>query len=183
MQPEMSAPKTTPLESPACVGSASPPFTLTEPISDTIVSLADFQGRDTLLVFFRGTWCPFCVEQMRLLSQNQARLDAANIALVGVVCQSAEGVARFLMQSPLPFPLLPDETRAVAKSYGVHYYFSLEGFNLAHPALFILDKSHRITFRHVGRNMQDLPVERILGKFLSFLEQTNTSPTPEDKGN
>ncbi len=152
------------------LGDTAPDFTLPNPVSGDSVHLADLRGCDVLVVFFRGTWCPFCREQMRVLSENYAQLQQAGIAIVGVVCQSKATVAYYLRTHPLPFPLLVDGSRQVARLYGTHYYLSHEGFNLSHPALFILDKNGMITFAHVGRSMSDLPIDKLLRQFVSFLD-------------
>jgi peroxiredoxin Q/BCP len=145
-------------------------FVLPDPVTGSDVGLSDFRQRDVLLVFFRGTWCPFCHAQMRTLRENHSRLSGANIAVVGIVCQSAASVKRYLNHNPLPFPLLVDESREVAKAYGTHYWLSLEGANLSNPAVFVLDREGRITFAHVGRNMRDLPVTAVLERFVAFLD-------------
>jgi peroxiredoxin len=155
------------------VGGLAPDFSLIDPQTNTEVRLSELRGRDVLLIFFRGTWCPFCREQMAFLRDNAARLETANIAAVGVVCQNRETVKQYLEKNPLAFPLLPDESRAVAKSYGVHYWLTYEGFNLAHPSLFILDRQGVITFAHIGKNMRDLPLSRVLEQFLTFLDEAN----------
>ena len=157
------------------VGEDAPDFSLTDPMTGTSVRLSERRGQDVLLVFFRGTWCPYCREQMALLKDNQERLWAARIAVIGVISQSAGGVKNYLTGNPLPFPLLPDENRVVARAYGTHYWLTYEGFNLSHPALFILDPQGKITFAHVGRNMSDLPLPLVLERFLSFLTQTDDS--------
>jgi peroxiredoxin Q/BCP len=145
-------------------------------VTGRAVSLAGYAGKDVMLVFFRGTWCPYCREQMHLLAENHDQLTAAGIAVVGVVCQRSDSVRRYLAAHPLPFPLLPDETRNVARSYGVHYWVSYEGINLAQPSLFILDRAGIVTFAHRGRNMRDLPVGAVIGKFIGFLGDAAPSP-------
>ena len=147
----------------------APDFTLPDAASGQDYRLLQWRGRDVLLVFFRGTWCPFCREQMRVLTQSHAQLHGGGIQVVGVVCQNKASVARWVAANPLPFPLLVDETRQVARAYGVHYRVSLEGFNLARPSLFVIDGGGRITFRHVGRNMRDLPVTTVLERFVGLL--------------
>jgi peroxiredoxin len=106
---------------------------------------------------------------MRLLTQNHGRLQASGIVVVGVVCQNFASVTRWITANPLPFPLLVDERREVARAYGVHYWLSAEGFNLARPSLFVLDAGGQITFRYVGRNMRDLPVTTVLERFVGLL--------------
>lgn len=157
------------------VGDTAPDFTLPGGADGQEFSLRQWDGREVLLVFFRGTWCPFCREQMRVLTENHARLAGAGVPVAGVVCQGAASVRRWLAANPLPFPLLVDESRAVAKAYGVHYWLSPEGFNLARPSLFVLDRGRRILFRHVGRNMRDLPVTAVLERFVGFLEDDRTA--------
>ncbi|MBC8143836.1 MAG: AhpC/TSA family protein [Armatimonadetes bacterium] len=151
------------------LGQTAPAFTLADPVTGETVSLSGYVGRDVLLIFLRGTWCPYCVAQLETLKQNFAALQDAQIAVVAVVCQSQWSVRLSLRASPLPFPLLCDGARTVARAYGTHYWLSHEGFNLSHPALFILDKQQTVTFAHVGRSMSDLPLSVILEKFLGFL--------------
>ncbi len=151
------------------VGKSAPVFVLPDPAAGSSVALESFAGRDVLLIFLRGTWCPFCVQQLQVLKDNFETLRGANVAVVAVVCQSQVTVRLFLKGFPLPFPLLCDGSRAVAKGYGTHYYLSHEGFNLSQPALFILDGAGTVTFAHVGRSMSDLPVARILEKFVALL--------------
>lgn len=151
------------------IGKPAPRFALPDPVTKNTVALESFAGRDVLLLFLRGTWCPFCVKQLQVLKDNFEKLHSANVAVVTVACQSQITVNLFLKGFPLPFPLLCDGNRAVAKEYGTHYWLSHEGFNLSHPALFILDKTHTITFAHVGRSMSDLPVSHILEKFVALL--------------
>jgi peroxiredoxin Q/BCP len=154
------------------VGDTAPDFTLTDAASGQEFRQSQWAGRDVLLVFFRGTWCPFCRQQMRTLTERHAELCASGVQVVGVVCQSAASAGRWVRANPLPFPLLVDETRAVAKAYGVHYWLSAEGFNLARPSLFILDGAGKITFRYVGRNMRDLPVTTVLERFIGLLAES-----------
>lgn len=158
-------------------GSVAPDFTLPDGATGEERTLAELSaGHDTLLVFFRGTWCPFCRDQMTVLAENEERLRRAEVRVVGVVCQGRGSVGRFLAGRPLPFPLLCDERRTVARTYGTHYWLAWEGAHLSHPALFVLDTHRRVTFAHVGRGMADLPVSAILEKILG-------SPNaPEPKG-
>jgi peroxiredoxin len=154
----------------ACIGEPAPDIILTDPADGRIVRLSDYRGRDMMLVFFRGTWCPYCRDQMRLLAENHDRLTRAGITLLGAVCQARASVLEYLDANPLPFPLLLDESRDAAKAMGTHYWLRYEGFNLSQPALFVLDRDGIVTLAHMGRNMRDLPVVTVIEKFLGFLE-------------
>ena len=157
------------------VGDPAPDFRLPDAVTGTEYRPAQFAGRDVLLVFFRGTWCPFCRQQMRVLKENHPRLERAGVQVLGVVCQSPASVRRYLAGAPLPFPLLVDERREAARAYGVHYRLSWDGVNLARPSLFVLDGEGRITFRYVGGNMRDLPVTSVLERFVRLLDGGETA--------
>lgn len=155
---------------PLTIGDPAPDFSLTDPVTGRTVSLADLRGGDALVVFLRGTWCPYCREQLRVLAERHPTLERAGVRLVTIACQRPEAIRRHVGANPLPFPLLADTDRRAAKAFGVHYWLRWEGFDLAHPSLFILDRDARIAFAHVGRSMRDLPVALLLDKFLGFLE-------------
>jgi peroxiredoxin Q/BCP len=153
------------------VGEAAPDFALPDPVTGKTVRLSEYAaGRDVLLIFLRGTWCPYCVEQLKVLTERHEQLTGCGIAVLAVVCQAQTTVRAFLKFRPVPFPVLCDGSRATAKAYGSHYWLTHEGFNLSNPALFVLDRKGTVTFQHVGRSMSDLPVGYLLDKFCALLE-------------
>lgn len=151
------------------VGHPAPPFTLEDAVTGASVTLSDFAGSDTLVLFLRGTWCPNCRGQLALLRENVPKLERAGVRVVAIACQGVGSLRRYLEGDPMPFPVLADARRDAAKAYRTHYWLSAEGINLSQPALFILDRSHVVTFAHVGRNQRDLPVGDLLDRFLAFL--------------
>jgi peroxiredoxin len=158
-------------------GKNAPPFSLINAVSGEMMTLQQFAGQDAIIVFLRGTWCPFCREQLAFLRDNYDSIARANVALIAIACQSRAGLKRYLEENPMPFPVLADEKREAAKAYGSHYWLTYEGFNLAQPSLFILDKNHHITYAHVGKNMRDLPVSYVMERFVRLLEGEETAPS------
>lgn len=71
----------------------------------------------------------------------------------------------------LNVPLFTDTNRTAAKAFGVHYWLRYDGFNLAHPALFIVGPDGQTLVSYVSKSMSDLPVGHLLEKFLSFMKQ------------
>jgi thioredoxin-dependent peroxiredoxin len=139
-------------------GDTAPPLPLGAP-----------QAGQRLVLFLRGTWCPFCRVQLDALARAQPRLEQANIQSVAIACQSAGSVQRWSEKNPLPFLLLADESRAVARAWGTHYFLSWDGINLSRPALFVVGADGCVLFSHVGRRMDDLPVDLLLARFLQYL--------------
>jgi thiol-disulfide isomerase/thioredoxin len=82
--------------------------------------LAQFRGRVVLVHFF-ATWCEPCRAEMASLKELQARLAGRPLAIVPISVAEADGaVRRFFADDPLPFPILLDRDRAVAKAWSIH---------------------------------------------------------------
>jgi len=76
---------------------------------------------------------------------------------IGIVGQKAENVQKFLKKHGLPMPMLIDPDRAVIKRYGVYNRIWFDGFNVARPATFLIDRQGIIRFIYVGSNQLDRP--------------------------
>ncbi len=77
--------------------------------------------------------------------------------VVAVVAQSPEAVRRFIEETGLPFDILVDESRAVVKAYGVWHAFGLSAWNIAKPALFLIDRSGAIRYSFVANSQREFP--------------------------
>ena len=77
--------------------------------------------------------------------------------LVAVVAQKAEAVRRYVEETGLAYDILIDETREVAKSYGVWHAWGLDAYNIARPAVFLIDRSGVIRYSFIGRRQDQYP--------------------------
>jgi peroxiredoxin len=66
-------------------------------------------------------------------------------------------VRRYVEDRGLPFNILVDETRDVIKAYGVWHPIGLDAWNIARPALFLIDRSGTIRYSFIGQNQEDFP--------------------------
>jgi methyl-accepting chemotaxis protein len=79
------------------------------------------------------------------------------VQVVAVVAQSSSVVRRYIEESGLPFNILVDESREVMKAYGVWHRFGLDAWNIARPALFLIDSYGRIHFSYIGDSQEEFP--------------------------
>jgi peroxiredoxin len=77
--------------------------------------------------------------------------------VVAVVAQSSSVVRRYVEESGLPFNILVDESRDVLKAYGVWHRIGLDAWNIARPALFLLDSYGTIHYSYVGDSQEEFP--------------------------
>jgi len=74
-----------------------------------------------------------------------------------VVAQSSEPVRRYIEETGLPFNILIDETREVLKAYGVWHAVGLYAWNIARPALFVVDRGGEIRFSFIAERQDEFP--------------------------
>jgi peroxiredoxin len=79
------------------------------------------------------------------------------VSLVAIVAQKGEAVRRYVEESGLPFDILIDETRTVAKSYGVWHAWGLDAYNIARPAVFLIDRSGTIHYSFIAKRQDQYP--------------------------
>jgi peroxiredoxin len=76
---------------------------------------------------------------------------------MAVVAQRSEKVKRHIEDTGLPFDILIDDTRAVMKAYGVWHRVGVDAWNIARPALFIIDRDATIRYAFVADWQTEFP--------------------------
>lgn len=74
-----------------------------------------------------------------------------------MVAQDSDVVRAYIEDNGLPFNILIDETRAVSKQYGVWHRIGLVSWNLARPALFLIDHAGLIRYSFVADSQDEFP--------------------------
>jgi peroxiredoxin len=77
--------------------------------------------------------------------------------VVAVVAQRSAPVRRYIEETGLPFNILVDESREVVRIYGVWHRLGLDAWNIARPALFVLDRAGVIRAMWVAQRQDEFP--------------------------
>jgi peroxiredoxin Q/BCP len=97
-----------------------------------------------VLLFYPGDFTPVCTKQFCSYAERSADFESLDATVVGISAQGVERHREFQEMHAVPVPLLADEDRKVAKSYGVTQ--PLLG---TRRAVFIVDEQGRIAYKHV----------------------------------
>lgn len=150
------------------VGDAIPDVTLrTE--DDKEVSLRKLVSeKPTVLIFYRGGWCPFCTRHLKDLAGIEGDLEKQGAQLVAISMDTPAKLKATPDHDKLGYRLLSDSDAHAAKAFGIaftveddlvkkykdSYKIDLEAAAgnknhiLPHPAVFVADTSGKIRFAH-----------------------------------
>ena len=96
-----------------------------------------------------------------------------------MVAQRSETVRRFIEESGLPFNILVDESRDVVKAYGVWHRIGLDAWNIARPALFLIDRDGSIRYSFISESQGEFPAHEEILHALDRLAPPGTlNPEP-----
>ena len=121
-------------------GERAPEFTLPDE-TGTDRSLTELLRADALvLYFYPADFTPGCTRQACTLRDSHADIERAGLRVVGISAQSPQSHAKFKAKYQLPFTLLSDQQKTVAKMYGVNGPLGIG----VRRATFLIDASRRI---------------------------------------
>ncbi len=99
-------------------GDPAPDFTATDQNGNT-VSLKDFRGTRVVLYFYPKDNTPGCTAEACSLRDHHESLLNSGYRVLGVSPDSAKSHLSFISKYQLPFTLIADTDKEVAKAYGV----------------------------------------------------------------
>ena len=138
--------------------------------------------KPTVLIFYRGGWCPFCNRHLQSLAGIEDDLNKAGAQLLAISMDQPAKLKATPDRDKLHFRLLSDSDAAAAKAFGIAfkvddatvekykgYGINLEAASgkdhhiLPHPAVFVADTGGKIRFAHVNSDYKvRLEPKRIL---------------------
>ena len=125
--------------------------------------------KPTVLIFYRGGWCPFCNRHLQSLAGIEDDLNKAGAQLLAISMDQPSKLKETPNRDKLHYRLLSDSDAAAAKAFGIAfkvddatvekykgYGINLEAASgkdhhiLPHPAVFVADTGGKIRFAHVN---------------------------------
>jgi peroxiredoxin len=100
-------------------GDKFPSITVT-PVDGPPVQLPDaVAGKFSVILFYRGSWCPYCNAQLRAFQRDQDKLAALEIATVALSVDDQQTTRELVAKNGLRFPVGHDAgAREIAEATG-----------------------------------------------------------------
>jgi methyl-accepting chemotaxis protein len=98
------------------------------------------------------------------------------VQLVPILAQPAEAVRRYIEDTGLPFDILVDESRDVVKAYAVWHRIGLDAWNIARPAVFLIDQAGHVRYSFVADSQREYPAP---GEILAAVDEMRATDDPD----
>ena len=134
------------------VGAAAPDFTLTA--SDgALVTLSIFRGTaPVLLVFYRGGWCPYCIDQLEDYRRVLPDLRAHQVQLIAISPESIEKNRAISERLKTGYLFLSDAKHEAIKRYGI-----AKNDELPHPTMVLIDVTGAVVWFYSSADYTERP--------------------------
>jgi len=152
---------------PLAVGQKAPQAAKQTPDGQTVSMDTIYRRMPTVLVFYRGGWCPYCNTQLSDLAQIEGELRRMGFQIVAVSMDKPAELRSTLDKSELGYTLLSDADAQLTRAFGLAfrvdqptiekyttYGIDLEaasGYDhhiLPVPAIYLIDTAGMIHFAH-----------------------------------
>ena len=90
--------------------------------------------------------------------------------VAAIVAQRSEKVKRFIEETGLPFDVLVDDSRDTVKAYEVWHAVGFDAWNIARPALFLIDRGAIIRYSFVASWQFEFPTHEEILEQIELLQ-------------
>ncbi len=140
------------------------------------------EGKYSIVVFYRGGWCPYCNRQMQELAEAESQFLELGYQIIGISPDSPEMLSSIEKDGELNYSLYSDSGFAAIEAFGIDFNLSkatllkYKGFGidlakssgglnkdrLPAPSVFIVTPDNKVAFSYTNPDYK----ERIPGKLL-----------------
>lgn len=152
---------------PLARGEAAPAAVLRQPDGQPVDLAVLYKSKPTVLIFYRGGWCPYCNAHLSEIATAEPELLSLGYQVVAVSPDRPEELARTLDKQHLSYRLLSDSDGVLGRAFGLMFRVddaTLERYSgfgidleqasgrghhmLPVPAVYVVDMEGIIRFAH-----------------------------------
>lgn len=157
---------------PLIIGETIPDITLQDHQGEP-VNLLDDNSDNTLFVFYRGGWCPFCSAELAELASIEDQLYALGFNILAISPDSPEFIRQTMNDTDINYTLLSDSMMDASRAFGIAYRLDDDTYQhsknngldleersgqdhhlLPAPAVYLSNPEGLIEFEYVNRDFR-----------------------------
>lgn len=161
--------------SPLLIGETFPDLKVTGMDAAPVSILEIFKEKPTVLIFYRGGWCPYCNRHLAALGQNEEEILGLGYQVVAVSPDKVEKLKETAGKDEVKYRLFSDASGELSKAAGIAFQAPENygqrlldwsggentGF-LPVPSVFVLDTKGEILFEYINPDYK----KRLSGELL-----------------
>lgn len=156
---------------PLMIGQKAPDVTLFSSEGEPLQLLEKVSEKPTVVLFYRGGWCPFCNAQLSQIQEIESDLTKMGYQLLAISPDTPSALKKTSSDKSLDYQLISDFQLQATRGFGLAFHIPKQysdkieskGSKTARlagddkstlpvPAVFILDKDGIIQFQYVNPN-------------------------------
>jgi peroxiredoxin len=106
---------------PLLIGSAVPETMVTTMDGQSVSLNQLLQGHTSVLIFYRGGWCPYCNAHLADIQRVEADLKTLGVQILAISPDRAEILVQSVDKNALTYQLLSDASMDTAKAFGIAF--------------------------------------------------------------
>lgn len=151
--------------SPLLIGEMAPNQAIKDIDGQLVNTYRMFENKPTVLIFYRGGWCPYCNLHLAELQQIEADILAMGYQIIGISPDAPKALKSSVDKHTLKYDLYSDADLALAKAFGLAFQapvkykemLAKQSDNqnpgiLPVPAVFVIDQQGKIQFEYINPN-------------------------------
>lgn len=176
-------PKTAIDIAPLLIGDKIPDFAL-QSSDNKNVQLSDlFKKKKTVLVFYRGGWCPYCNAHLQALAEAEKEILDLGYQIIAISPDAPENLKVTEEKDKVKYTLLSDSKGALIKAVGIAFeapenYKSVinvhsKGMNtslLPVPSVFVVNQESAILFEYISPDFKHRITNELLVSVLKTIK-------------
>ncbi len=122
------------------------------------ISLADFRGKNVVLLFFPFAFSSTCTKELCEMRDNYSLYEDMNAEVIGISVDSLYTNGKFKEVYQINFPLLSDFNKEVSEMYdALMENFNFDYRGVSKRATFVIDKYGNLVYQEILASPGDYP--------------------------
>ncbi|MDO5969343.1 peroxiredoxin-like family protein [Flavivirga aquimarina] len=170
--------------SPLLIGEKVPSLSVVSTEGNKVPLEEVLKQQPSVLLFYRGGWCPFCNRHLSAVGEIQNEIDALGYQIIGFSPDSPKNLKTSKEKGALAYKLFSDADGELIKAMGIafkapeRYSDRLDKFSgglnsgfLPVPSAFIVDTDGTILFEYISPNYKQRMSANMLLEILKQLKE------------
>ena len=156
------------------VNDKAPNFSAKDQNGKTVELNKLIKSGSVVIVFYRGEWCPYCNKQLMELEDSLALITSKEASIIAVSPEKQENITKTIQKTKATYSITSDDSMKIMSAYKVAFELDEQtnekykkwginlsdkngnnGNNLPVPAVYIINKEGKITYRYFDVNYKN----------------------------